>query len=272
MRPWRRTRSRASGACRAATCSSSPGPTSTASRCCRRRRRKASAPPSLPIATRRSSATWSRTLNCSNDDFIGTREERHKRASQELWRRMQAAGDIYLDKYAGWYSVRDEAYYDESELKDGRRRNQAFAARHAGRVGRGGELFLPARVLSGQAARILRGASRVHRARHPRQRSEELRARRAARPLDLAHDLRLGHSRPRRSETHHVCVGRCAHQLHYRRRLSRRGVRRVPALLARRRAYHRQGHHPLPRGLLAGIPDVGGRRLAEAGVRPRLPL
>ena len=60
-----------------------------------------------------------RALNCSNDDFIRTREERHKRACQELWRRMEAAGDIYLDKYAGWYSVRDEGYYDESELKEG---------------------------------------------------------------------------------------------------------------------------------------------------------
>jgi len=60
-----------------------------------------------------------RTLHCSNDDFISTREERHTLASQELWRRMQAAGDIYLDKYAGWYSVRDEAYYDESELTEG---------------------------------------------------------------------------------------------------------------------------------------------------------
>jgi methionyl-tRNA synthetase len=59
-----------------------------------------------------------RVLNCSNDDFITTREERHKRSCQELWRRMQAAGDIYLDTYAGWYSVRDEAYYDESELKE----------------------------------------------------------------------------------------------------------------------------------------------------------
>jgi len=58
-------------------------------------------------------------LNCSNDDFITTREERHARAAQELWRRMQSAGDIYLGKYAGWYSVRDEAYYDESELTDG---------------------------------------------------------------------------------------------------------------------------------------------------------
>jgi methionyl-tRNA synthetase len=58
-------------------------------------------------------------LNCSNDDFITTREERHKRACAELWRRMREKGDIYLAKYAGWYSVRDEAYYDESELKDG---------------------------------------------------------------------------------------------------------------------------------------------------------
>jgi methionyl-tRNA synthetase len=57
-------------------------------------------------------------LNCSHDDFITTREARHERAAQELWRRMQEAGDIYLGKYAGWYSVRDEAYYDGSELKD----------------------------------------------------------------------------------------------------------------------------------------------------------
>jgi methionyl-tRNA synthetase len=59
-----------------------------------------------------------RVLNCSNDDFITTREERHTRAAQELWRRMQEAGDIYLGKYAGWYSVRDEAYYDEKELTE----------------------------------------------------------------------------------------------------------------------------------------------------------
>ncbi len=60
-------------------------------------------------------------LGCSNDDFIRTTEQRHHRASQEIWRRMAAAGDIYSDKYAGWYSVRDEAYYAESEteVKDG---------------------------------------------------------------------------------------------------------------------------------------------------------
>ena len=54
-------------------------------------------------------------FNCSNDDFIRTTEARHHRASEAIWERMQAVGDIYPDKYSGWYSVRDEAYYDESE-------------------------------------------------------------------------------------------------------------------------------------------------------------
>ncbi|MGA8073398.1 MAG: methionine--tRNA ligase [Candidatus Acidiferrales bacterium] len=54
-------------------------------------------------------------LECSNDDFIHTTEERHHRSSEEIWRRMEKNGDIYLDKYAGWYSVRDEAYYAEDE-------------------------------------------------------------------------------------------------------------------------------------------------------------
>ena len=56
-------------------------------------------------------------MNCSNDDFIRTTEERHYRSSEAIWQRMEAAGDIYLDKYSGWYSVRDEAYYDEDETK-----------------------------------------------------------------------------------------------------------------------------------------------------------
>ncbi len=55
-------------------------------------------------------------LNASNDGFIRTTEPRHHAAVQELWRRMAGAGDIYLDSYAGWYSVRDEAYWAEDEL------------------------------------------------------------------------------------------------------------------------------------------------------------
>src|SRR4026208_504017 len=55
-----------------------------------------------------------------NDDFIRTTEERHHRSSEEIWRRMEKNGDIYLDKYAGWYSVRDEAYYaaDETHVNE----------------------------------------------------------------------------------------------------------------------------------------------------------
>ncbi len=62
---------------------------------------------------------WSE-LDVAHDDFIRTTEERHQRVVQEIWRRMLAAGDIYLDKYEGWYSIGDEAYFTEEELIDGR--------------------------------------------------------------------------------------------------------------------------------------------------------
>ncbi len=63
-------------------------------------------------------------MGISNDDYIRTTEPRHDRSCEELWRRLQAAGDIYLGSYDGWYAVRDEAFYDESELTtlpDGRK-------------------------------------------------------------------------------------------------------------------------------------------------------
>ena len=62
-------------------------------------------------------------LNARADDVLRTTQQRHKDSVQEVWRRMAAKGDIYLSKYSGWYSVRDEAYYaeDETELRDGRR-------------------------------------------------------------------------------------------------------------------------------------------------------
>jgi len=58
-------------------------------------------------------------LNCKYDDFIRTTEQRHHEACAELWRRMEAMGDIYLAKYSGWYSVRQEAYFDEKETAIG---------------------------------------------------------------------------------------------------------------------------------------------------------
>ena len=56
-------------------------------------------------------------LNASNDDFIRTTEPRHHASSAAIWEAMAANGDIYKGGYAGWYSVRDEAYYEESETE-----------------------------------------------------------------------------------------------------------------------------------------------------------
>jgi methionyl-tRNA synthetase len=61
-------------------------------------------------------------LNVSYDRFIRTSQPDHYRASQAIWTAMEERGDLYLDRYEGWYSVRDEAYYEPDELtsaKDG---------------------------------------------------------------------------------------------------------------------------------------------------------
>lgn len=58
-------------------------------------------------------------LDVSYDRFIRTTDADHHRASQAIWEKMAASGDLYLDRYEGWYSVRDEAFYDKSELIPG---------------------------------------------------------------------------------------------------------------------------------------------------------
>lgn len=58
-------------------------------------------------------------LDISYDRFIRTTDEDHHKASRAIWGAMEARGDLYLDRYEGWYSVRDEAYYDEKELVEG---------------------------------------------------------------------------------------------------------------------------------------------------------
>lgn len=58
-------------------------------------------------------------LDISIDHFCRTTSEHHHKASQAIWKRLEANGDLYLDRYDGWYSVRDEAFYDESELTEG---------------------------------------------------------------------------------------------------------------------------------------------------------
>ncbi len=56
-------------------------------------------------------------LNLTNDDFIRTTEFRHHKSVKEIWSKLVQSGDIYLDKYSGWYSVSDEAFYDENEIE-----------------------------------------------------------------------------------------------------------------------------------------------------------
>ena len=58
-------------------------------------------------------------LNVSYDHFQRTTDPAHHRASFAIWEAMRASGDLYLDRYEGWYSVRDEAFYEEKELTDG---------------------------------------------------------------------------------------------------------------------------------------------------------
>ena len=60
----------------------------------------------------------SKTLNLTNNDFIRTTESRHKKSVQYLWEELKKNDDIYLSKYSGWYSVSDEAFYNEEEIED----------------------------------------------------------------------------------------------------------------------------------------------------------
>ncbi len=59
-----------------------------------------------------------KTLNLTNTDFIRTTEGRHKKSVQYLWEQLEKNNDIYLSKYSGWYSVSDEAYYNEDEIEE----------------------------------------------------------------------------------------------------------------------------------------------------------
>ena len=59
----------------------------------------------------------SKLLNLSNNDFIRTTEERHRKSVDNLWKILEAKNEIYLSKYSGWYSVSDEAFYSEDEIE-----------------------------------------------------------------------------------------------------------------------------------------------------------
>ena len=94
-------------------------------------------------------------LNISFDRFIRTSELQHHRSSQAIWNRMQQNGDIYIDIYAGWYSVRDEAYYAEDETTVGEDNVRRGAQGTPVEWVEEKTYFFPAVGLSGQASGAL---------------------------------------------------------------------------------------------------------------------
>src|SRR5579863_10419569 len=76
-------------------------------------------PQQLADRTAAQFAAMGAALNAEADVVVRTTSAAHRAAAQEIWRRMAANGDIYISKYPGWYSVRDEAFFDESELTKG---------------------------------------------------------------------------------------------------------------------------------------------------------
>ena len=144
------------------------------------------------------------------------------RPARRCGRSWSASGDIYLGKYAGWYSVRDEAYFVEGETEvgaDGKRRATSSGAEVE--WVEEPSLLLQAVGLGRPAAGVLREEPALHRAGEPAQRGHQLREGRPAGPLGVAHQLLLGRAGAGRSRAHHVCLARRAHQLHHRVRLSR---------------------------------------------------
>ena len=73
----------------------------------------------------------SKTLNLTNTDFIRTTENRHKTSVQHLWNELKKNDDIYLSKYSGWYSVSDEAFYNDDEVEDINGKKQAILSKSA---------------------------------------------------------------------------------------------------------------------------------------------
>ena len=128
-------------------------------------------------ATCRASRRWSSGSNCSNDDFIRTTEERHTVPRPAIWERM-AAERRHLSRQIcrlvfGARRGLLRRGRDARSIESGKRLGPQ---RHAGRMGRGGELFLPPLGLSGQAARALRRRARLRAAEGAAQRGRELRA------------------------------------------------------------------------------------------------
>ena len=226
---------------------------------------EAHAAASWSSATCRASRPWSSGSNCSNDDFIRTTEERHHRV---LGGDLGAHGEgrRHLSRQIFRLVLGARRGLLRRGRDDARRQGRSASARTARRSN-----GWRRRAISSGSPPIRTGCSISTRSIPdfvlPKERLNEVASfvRGGLQDLSISRTtFDWGIKVPGNPEARHVCVGRRADQLHHRRRLSRHRQREIPPLLAGRPARHRQGHRALPRGLLAGLPDVGRDRGAAA--------
>ena len=209
-------------------------------------------------------------MNCSNDDFIHTTEERHHRSSEAIWQRMEQNGDIYLGKYAGWYSVRDEAYYaeDETHLNEHKVRVAVKTGTPVEWVEEASYFF----KLSAYQDKLLELYKRPNFV-LPKERLNEVASfvRGGLQDLSISRTTFDWGIRVPGNDGHimYVWVDALTNYITgvgFPDTGSEKFKRYWPAIAAR----HRQGHCALPRGLLAGLFDVGRDRRAAADLLARI--
>ena len=209
-------------------------------------------------------------LGCSNDDFIRTTDARHKHTVSELWKRIEAAGDIYLSNYSGWYSVRDEAFYGADEIED--RDGQKFSTKTGTPV----EWVEEASYffkLSAYQDKLLKLYADQPDFIGPAERRNEV----VSFVKGGLQDLSISRTTfdwgiPVPGAQGHIMYVWVDALTNYLSGHRLAGQEPAQPLLAGRRPYHRQGHRALPCHLLAGLPDVGGVAAAQARLRPWLPV
>ena len=210
-------------------------------------------------------------LNARADHVVRTTEPRHYAASQAIWRAMEASGDIYLAKYSGWYSVRDEAYFDEGELTDGPNgarnspngtpvewveeesyffRLSAYADRLLAHYEANPDFITPDKYRNEIVAFVKRGLQDLSISRTTFNWGVPV-------PGDERHVMYVWVD----ALTNYITACGYPDEADPRWRI-----------LAGERPRDRQGHHALPLDLLARVPDVGRNRAAQADRRARLSL
>ena len=163
------------------------------------------------------------TLNISYDRFIRTSDTDHYAASQAIWQAMEANGRSLSRSRVmeGWYSVRDEAFYDEKELIDGEgdeKLSPQGTPVEWTKARRAGSSSSP--NIRSRCSHLYRDQPGLHPAGNAEERDRQLRLGRPERSVGLAHQLRLGRAGAGQPGACHVCLGRRADQLSDRDRLS----------------------------------------------------